>query len=745
MIRYILIIFINLLISFNTCYAEVIQKIFINGNDRVSDETIKMFSDVSINENISENEINEIIKKLYKTNFFNNVVVEFDNNTLKIDVEENPIIQNINFIGVKSKNLKQEILNGVKLKSRTSFSEYLLNEDKEIILDNLKKAGYYLSEINIYKIDLENNKIDLNFDISLGDKSKIEKITFLGNKIFKDKKLRNIIISEENKFWKFLSNKKFLNQQIITFDKNLLKNYYLNKGYYDVEISSAFAKMNNEGNFELIYNINANNKFFFNNLELKLPEDFNKIYFDDILRLLNELKGSPYSFNSIEKILEELEIISIQEEYQSVLSTVNEEIIDNKINLQFEIQETEKYFVNKINIFGNNVTQENVIRNQFQIDEGDPFNDILAKKSINAVKSLGFFKNVKDEILTDEINKTKTININVIEKPTGEILAGAGIGTSGGTATFSVKENNYLGRGIGLQALTSVSENSLKGKFSVFNPNFYNSDKSVRFSVESLETDLLKSSGYKSNKTGFFFGTNFEYFDDLILGLGQSSFYEKISTNSSASVRQKAQKGNYWDTFLLIDADYDKRNQKYQTSDGFRSFYSVNVPIASETNTLTNTYSYTFYDELYQDNVSSISFFAITANSLTGDNVKLSERLFVPGNKLRGFEQGKIGPKDGTDFIGGNFVSSINLTSTLPQILPNSQNTDFLFFIDVANVWGVDYNSSIQSSNQIRSSIGLGIDWFSILGPLNFSLSQPISKAKTDKTESFRFNLGTTF
>ena len=745
MIRYLLIILLSFFLSLNSYSSENIKKILINGNERVSDETIKMFSEIQVNSKINNTIVNEITKKLYETNYFNNVIVEYENNILKITVDENPIIQNIQYNGIKSKSLRQQLLSDINLKARSSYSEYLLNIDKKTILQNLKKNGFYLSNVTISKKELENNKIDLIYDIELGDKSKIEKITFLGNKIYKDKKLRNVIISEENRFWKFLSKRKFVNQEIINFDKNLLRNFYLNKGYYDVEISSTFAKMTNDKNFELIFNIDAKNKYFFSDIKLKLPQDFNEDYFENVTSFFRDLRGSPYSINSIEKIIEKLEEISIQEEYQSVITTVNEEIINDKINLEFELKESEKYFVKKINIFGNNVTQENVIRNQFEIDEGDPFNDILAKKTINSIKSLGFFKDVKEEILTDEISKTKIININVVEKPTGEILAGAGVGTSGGTATFSVKENNYLGRGIGLQALATVDENSLKGKFSVSNPNFNNSDKSLSLSVESLETDLLDTSGYKSNRTGFMFNTNFEYLDDLNLGLGQSTYFEKISTNSTASTRQRSQEGNYWDTFVLINADYDKRNQKYQTSEGFRSFYSLDFPLISDTNTLMNTYSYTFYDELYEENVSSISFYVKAANSLSGDDIKLSERLFLPGKKLRGFEQGKIGPKDGTDYIGGNFASSVNITSTIPQILPNSENTDFVLFMDIANIWGVDYDSSIDTSNKIRSSIGFGVDWFSILGPINFSLSQALSKTSTDKTETFRFNLGTTF
>ncbi len=744
-VKLFLLIFLLNLFVVSYSLSKPINKIIINGNERITSETIQMFSNVNNGDQINSSILNQIIKGLYETNFFSDVSVIFEDNILKISVVENPIIQNINYEGIKSEDLKEKILKNIKLKERTSFNDFLLDKDKEIITSNLRNEGYYFSKIEVKTNVLEDNKVDIEYKISPGNKSKIKKITFIGNKVFKDKKLKNIIVSEESKFWKFLSNKKYLNKNIIDLDVSLLKNFYLNKGYYSIQVRSTFAKMDETGNFELVYNIDAKEKFFFNNLELKIPDDFNRENYEKVTKLFSDLKGENYSIYSIEKILEKIEAISIQDEYESIKATVEENIVQNKIDLLFEIKETERYFVDRINIFGNNVTQENVIRNQFEIDEGDPFNDILAKKSVNSVKALGFFNKVEDEIITDEINKTKVINLSVTEKPTGEILAGAGIGTSGGSATFSVKENNYLGKGIGLQASTTIDDNTIRGKFAISNPNFLNSDKTARFLLESSETDLLKSSGYKSNKTGISAGTNFEYLEDLSLGFTQSFFYESIDTISTASKRQRAQEGDYWDSFLKFDIDYDKRNQKYQTSSGFRSFYSANIPIISETNTLTNTLSYSIYDELYENNVSKFSFFARTARSVSGDDVKLSERLFLPENKLRGFERAKTGPKDGDDFIGGNFISSINISSTLPQILPNSQNTDFLVFFDAANIWGVDYDQQLNSSNKIRSSIGVGIDMFTILGPLNFSLSQPLTKKRTDITERFRFNLGTTF
>ena len=342
---------------------------------------------------------------------------------------------------------------------------------------------------------------------------------------------------------------------------------------------------------------------------------------------------------------------------------------------------------------------------------------------------------MSSEIQTNEDDKTKIININVEEKPTGEIFAGAGAGTNGATISIGIKENNYLGKGLSVKADGTITEETFKGQFSVTNPNFKNSDKSIFFNIQALETDRLTDSGYKTNKTGFDIVTGFEYLDDLFLNISTRSYYEKIETNSNASSRQKKQEGDYWDTFVNLNFDYDKRNQKFKTSDGYRSNFGIDLPLISETNTLTNSYKFKYFTELYDENISSFSFFVKSANSLTGDDIKLSERLYVPSNLLRGFERGKVGPKDGNDFIGGNFVTSFNLASTLPQILPNLQEVDVSVFLDAANIWGVDYDSSLSDSNKIRSSVGVGIDWFTAIGPMNFSITETITKSNTDITD----------
>ena len=725
--------------------SKSFDQIIISGNDRISNQTIIMFSGVEKIKQTENININRILKSLYETNFFENVSVSLDGNKLKINVVEFPIIEKIEFNGIKAKKIKKQLNDNIKLKSRSSYNEILVSEDIASIKFQLRKIGYYFSNVDVVIENLENNRINLNYKIELGNKAKIKKITFLGDKIFKDGKLKGIIVSEEYKFWKFISGRKFLNEDVIQLDKRLLRNFYLNKGFYNVEINSSFAKLINDDEFELVYNINPKRKILFNNLKINLPDDFDKTNFEDLNYFLTSLKGKPYSLNSVEKILSKIDNITIQEEYKSVKATIDESIIKDKLDINFNIQETDKFFVERINIYGNNVTRESVIRNELEIDEGDPFNEILQSKSENNLRSLNFFRNVSSEILDGTTKNSKIINISVDEKPTGEIMAGAGLGNEGGTITFGVKENNYLGKGLAVEANGTVTPETFKGKFSVIDPNYKNSDKSMFFNVQAIEIDRITDFGYKAKKTGFELGTGFEYLEDLNLSLSTRSFIEKIETDSTASARQQKQEGNYWDTFIKFRINYDKRNQRFRPNDGFISNLSLDLPIISDTNTLTNSYNYKVFTDLFENNITSMSFYVEAANSISGDDIKLSERLFIPSRKLRGFESGKIGPKDGNDFIGGNFATTINFNSTLPVIFENAQNLDASIFVDIANLWGVDYDSSIDDSNKIRSSIGIGVDWFSVVGPINFSFSETLSKKSTDVTESFRFNIGTTF
>ena len=740
-IKFILIYFV-FLIDVN---AESVKKIIILGNDRISKDTIILFSEIALDENLNNDDLNNIVKKLYNTSFFKDVSVSLINTNLKITVVENPIIQNLKIDGVRSKELKKLIIQKISLKNSSSFNEFSVKKDLRVIENILQSLGYYFSKTEISISDNDNKTVDLTYLIDLGEKSYISEILFLGDKKFKSGNLQNVIASEVNRFWKIISKKKFLNKERIELDKRLLINFYKNKGFYNVKIESNTVNYSTKNDFQLVFNIDSGERFYFNNFIINLPESYDQKYFAKIQKRLNKSKGEFYSYKILENILSEIEKIAFNENYEFVDATIDETIFQkNKINTVINLSESSKLYVKKINITGNSITIEDVLRNELIVDEGDPLNNILLKKSINNIRSLNIFKKVNTSIEDTANNSEKIINIDVIEKATGEISAGAGAGTSGVSTMFGVNENNFLGKGIRLNSNLSIGSEQVKGLFSVVNPNYKNTDKDLIFSIESSTLDRLKDYGYKSSRYGFSLGTRFEHLDDFFITPKISSFNENLETSSTASNALKKQKGNYFDTKFSYLIDLDKRNETFQTTGGYRSRFDQTIPVISESLTLINGYELNTYHEYLFDNVAKTTFYVSTANSIGDKDVKVSDRQYIPSSKLRGFEPGKVGPVDNGDFIGGNYLTAFNLSSDL-NILESFETTSFNIFLDIANVWGVDYSSDIDESNKIRSAVGISLDLFTPVGPLNFSLAQPIMKKNTDKTETFRFNLGTTF
>ena len=744
--KFVLALIIIFLFNFNYSYAEKIKKFEITGNDRISDETIILFSGTKVNENIDTNNLNDIIKKLYETNFFKDISLSFEKNVLTINVVESPLIQTVSIEGIKKQSFVDQIKALLLQKEKSSFNQNKIKSDQNIILNTLRMNGYYFSEIktNIKKND--NNTVDIIYDINLGKKALIKNIKFVGNKVFKDSKLRKVIVSEEAKFWKFISSKKNVDVKRFKLDENLLKNFYKNNGYYKVKINSSFAQIIDDKYFEIVFNIDAGQRYFFNELNLNLPVDYNSKDFENLNKLLTELKLKPYSLNRIENILDEIDDIALGKNYEFVSASYEEKIVNNnQINLDINLKDTEKFFVERINIYGNNITSEKVIRNKLLLDEGDPFNELLANKSFNEIKALRLFKNVNTDIETSRENMTKIININVEEKPTGEIFAAAGTGTQGSSISLGITENNYLGEGKQLGTNLSLSDDSLQGRLFINEPNYKNSNKSFNRSFERSEEDYLTNYGYKTEKTGFGFGTYYEQYRDIFFAPSINTSYESITTNSVASASKKKQQGDYLDLNLNYDIALNKLNQNFNPTDGYKFIFSQELPIYSEDYTLINRLNYTKYFETNNSLVFSLGFFTASSNSISNDDARITKRIFIPSRKLRGFEAGKIGPKDGTDFIGGNYGSAFNVATTLPNLFADVQNLDFSFFYDAANVWGVDYDSSIDENSKIRSSTGLAVEWFTPVGPLSLSYAIPLTKSSTDKTETVRFNIGTTF
>ena len=734
----------NLLLA-NVSFAEKLLNFKISGNERLAKETIILFTELTIGEEIDNNDINNSFKKLFETNYFQNVKINFTDGILSIDVIENPIVEKISINGIKNKSIYSEVEKITKKAEKYPFIQSNFFEQKNQILNTVRSFGFYFAEVQTLVEENKYNSINIIYNFNLGNRAKIKKIDFVGNKVFKNNKLRRIILSEESKPWKFITRNKFINEDRIKIDINLLSNFFKNKGYYNVKITSSFAQVIDENDFNLVFNIESGEKYFFNNIKLNVSDDYSDQNFEKLNNIFVKLKNEVYSLNSINKILNEIDLIALNKEFVFINAKYDEKIVENnKIDINIYFDELEKSFVDKVNILGNFITEEKVIRNSLIVDEGDAYNKILFNKSINKIRSRGIFKSVDAEVLDSNINKkNKIINIKVEEKATGEIFAGAGTGTSGSTVSAGIKEKNYLGKGINLNTNLTLSEQEIKGIFSVYNPNFRNTDRSLNTTIESTSTDFLTTSGYKTTRTGLKLGTGFEQYQDLFINFGISNYYEKLETSSKASEVKKKQEGDYFENLFSYSLTTNKLDQDFQPTNGYKASFSQKLPIYSDDNSVENTLKASKYHSVNDNLILSAKFFFKAVNSFD-DDVRVSKRVYIPGSRLRGFESGKIGPKDGTQFVGGNYGSAINLNTSVPNLFTEFENLDFSLFVDVANLWHVDYDSSLDS-NQLRSSTGLSANWFTPIGPLSFSYAVPLSDASGDKTESFRFQIGTSF
>ena len=740
----ILFIAILFLSTWSNLFAETISKINIKGNNRISSETIKIYGNLKNNRDYTESDLNEILRNLYQTDFFEDVNVEIQNNILNVVVKEYPFINQLIIFGEKTENYKKQIKKIINLKEKRSFIKSYINSDINKIKTLYSSAGYNSPNVEIKTKKVSSNSFDVLIEIDRGQKTKIKSIKFIGNENISNRRLKDVVASEENKFWKVLSRNTNFTQNLLDLDTRLLRNFYKSSGYYDVKINSKFAKITDTGEAELTFSIEEGERYTINKISTNVDETFNKELFFPLDKIYAKYIGEYYSPFKIKKLLDDLDKLIDKNNLQFVEHNVQEEIKDNTINITLNVFEGEKQLVERVNIFGNSVTNESVVRGELLIDEGDPLSKLNLEKSISEIKSRRIFKDVTYKIENGSKNNLKIININVEEQPTGEITAGAGIGTDGGLFAIGVKENNWLGTGKSLAFDFEIDSESVTGILNYVDPNYNFLGNSLRYSI-LRETNDKPNQGYENSLTSLSVGTSFEQFRDTFVSLGLIASHDDLRTDSSASDSLKKQKGTYNELSGNYGFSFDTRDRSFMPTSGSIVRFGQTLPIYADSSAVANNFSLSKYKELNENVVGVGKIFLSTINGLGSDDVRLSKRVGLSTKRLRGFERNKIGPVDNNDHIGGNYSAAVNFEANLPNVLPDDTNADISAFLDFGNVWGVDYDSTIDDSNKIRSSTGIIANWMSPIGPMNFVLSQNLSKTSTDKTQSFSFNLGTTF
>ena len=724
--------------------AEVIQKLEVKGNDRISQETIAVYGEITIGKDYSAFDLNNVLKNLYGTNFFEDIKISLTNGLLKVTVKEYASINFIDIEGEKSNKVKKAILEQLSLKEKESFIESKLKQDIILIKKVYSSIGFNFTNVDAKIKKFGDSRVNLIYSVDKGKKTNIAKINFIGDKKIKDKRLNDVIVSEEKKFWKFLSKNTFLNSNNIELDKRLLTNYYKSLGYYDVRVLSSNAEVSKENETNLTYTINAGTRYRVNKISTNVSDVLDKKLFLPLQKNFTKVIGKYYSPFTIKKLLDELDLLIATNDLQFIEHSVNEILEGEVIEIKINIFEGRKQLVEKIEITGNSVTDEAVIRAEFLLDEGDPFNNLKLEQSIAKLKARNLFGEIKKTVTTGSTKDQKIIAISVEEKPTGEISAGAGIGTNGGTFAFTVKENNWLGKGVSVATSLNLSATSFTGGVQLTDPNYNFSGNSLTYYATNT-SNKKKDSGYRNNIISTGIGTRFEQYRDIYISPNLSLTFDDLKVEDSASKALQKQKGTFTDLSFDYIVSADKRDRVYAPTNGYYSSFSQKFPVYADSPFLQNTYAFSKYKTVTKDAIGTFKIFGTAINGLDDKDVRLSKRTSLSSKRLRGFESGKVGPVDGGDFVGGNYAAAANFEVSLPNLLPESTKTDVGLFLDFGNIWGVDYDGSLDDSNKIRSSTGINTSWLSPVGPMTFIFSQNLSKASTDVTESFNFRLGTTF
>ena len=666
---------------------------------------------------------------------------------LTITVVENPIVNFFYINGIKDSDL-DKVNKIITLKENSIFSSSKLKKDIEATREFFNTEGYYQISILPEVIKIDSNQVNLIINIDKKEISKIRNIYFIGNKFFSNSQLLDVISSAEDGWWKLFTSSS-LSEQRIEYDKQLLKDFYRSKGFYDIQIESAFAGIDKNNNYSITFSINSGKKYKFGDFEIKTTSSLYKEQdISEIKNISNKLlKNGIYSSVVVNKLNREISSYLQSKRYNNFEINILESRKDNEIiDIVLQLNNEQKNIISKINIQGNTITEEKVIRDNLVLSEGDYVNQLKIKRSIDNVKATQIFSKV-DYKIEDSVSKNfKDLNLFIKEQATGSISAGIGYGTNGGLFEASINEKNFLGHGINLNLTGKLSTESVRGEVFYGDPNFKNSNKELAASLFS-EVDDYTNSGYQNKKVGTKLATKYEIYEDIFFRPNIGAQYDKLDVSGGASSLLKNRQGSFTTTSLGYNFSIDQRDSRFNPTSGSVLYFDQNIAtLFSDIPTLQTGVGATFYKELLNDKFIG-SARARIANVVATDNkdVKLSDRIYASSSDIRGFEPRGIGPVDNGDHVGGNNLATLSLKSTFPNPIPENLRANTFVFFDVGNVWGADYSDLISDSSKIRSSTGVAVDIMSPVGPLSFTYSIPLSKVSTDKEQKFLFNIGSSF
>lgn len=743
-------VFAGITVSLPAQAAERISQIKIEGAERIDPATVMTYLDVQAGDEFSAYNLNESLKTLYETGLFADVLLYQEGQDLIVQITENPIINEIAFEGndeIDDDQLTREI----SMRSRTVLTRSRIQNDVDRLLEIYRRSGRFAAQIDPKIIRLDQNRVNLVFEINEGPETHIRKVNFVGNKKFSNSKLERVISSKESRWYRFMTTSDKYDPDRLAYDRELLRRYYLDHGYADFQVETATAELSpNQRDFFLTFTVNEGERYRVDEVNVisRIPD------LDSAgLEAVPDFKaGDWYDASQVEQAVIDLTeyVGNLQYAFVDIRPSIERNREDRTIAITYVINESSKVFVERINVHGNVRTLDEVLRREFTLVEGDPYNRAKLQRSEQKIRNLDFFETVNVENRPGSSSDRTVVDVTVEEKSTGELSVGAGFSTADGPlGEFRIKERNLLGRGQELSFATTVAGERTQFDVSFTEPYFLDRDLSAGFDLFHVRRNQNELA-YDQIKTGAGLRVGYPVAKNWRQNLGYRLEENEISDiDSDASLFIANQEGKRVTSAVSQRLTYDTRDSIIDPSEGMVARLETEVAgLGGDAQYLSNRIGANYFYPIRDQWVLSVLGEAGLVFGYGDEDVEINERYYIGGSTLRGFERSGIGPRDTAtnDALGGNKFYRGSVELAFPSGLPEDMGVRGHVFSDVGTLWDVDdSDSDIADDSSLRMSVGAGLSWRSPLGPLRVDFSAPIAKEDYDKTEMFRFSFGTSF
>lgn len=745
--------------------SQSVTKIVVQGNQRIESSTITSYLPFKVGGNFTQARSDKALKTLYGTGLFSEVSVSFNKGVVSIKVKENPIISKIIFEGnsaIKTEYLENELI----LRPRMVYSKSRIRDDTNKIIEIYNKIGRFATTVTPKIVKLPQNRINLVFDIHEGKKAKIEKIFFVGNSHFSDRKLKEVIMSKEHRFWNLFAKTDHYDSDLVENDKVLLARFYNSHGYANFKVISATADIEPSKNvFYLTFSIDEGHKYKFGNIDL--TSNIKNINLSTLKNLIQTKKGTTFNVSLVDDSIESITKELANEGFPFVQIMPAYKIDDQTktIDLTYEIGKARRTYIGRINIRGNLKTYDYVIRREVKVSEGDPYNAFLIDRSKKKLEDLDYFRKVTIDSKRTNKDDVVDLDVKVEEKSTAQIKFSGGYSTSDGIiGMISFSESNFLGRGQYIDAGIQKSANSFGTNFAFTEPRFLGNDMSAGFNIfKSSHNNKNSSWGATSNSLpyntealGLGLHIGYDVIDYLYHGVYYGVEKKKISgIEPDAPIYISQQAGSYLSSAIGQRFIYDKADSSTLPTKGYiLKLDQTLAGIGGNTKYFRNIVGGSKYFPIAEDVTFKLDGQLAGILGYSGETVRINDRFYLGDQGFRGFQAAGIGPRDKSsgDALGGQYYYKGTTEITFPLGLPKELEVSGTAFSDFGSLWGVNIpnginypRSNFYDSKALRVSGGFGILWITRMGPLRFDIAKAIKKQSYDKTQMVHFSFETRF